>query len=65
MLLLVICIVYMFLLAANKQVVDTQESLEILQEKASPLTCQLNKRQTKITQLIESRKGMVNFNDKK
>ena len=55
----------MFLLATDKQVVYTQENQEILQEKASPLTCQLNKRQTKITQLIESRKGMVNFNDEK
>ena len=57
MLLLIICIVYTFLLAANKLLVDTQENLEILQEKVSTLTWQLNEREKKITQLIENMKG--------
>ena len=59
MLLLIMCIVYMFLLAANKLLVETQENLEILQEKVSTLTSQLNERETKITQLIDSRKSKV------
>ena len=44
----------MFLLATNKLLVDTQGNL---QEKVSTLTLELNERETKITQLIESRKS--------
>ena len=44
----------MFLLATNKLLVDTQESL---QEKVSTLTLELNERETRITQLMESRKS--------
>ena len=36
---------------------NTQENLEILEEKVSTLTWQLNKREEKITQLIENMKG--------
>ena len=54
MLLSAICIVYMFLLAINNPLVDTQENL---QEKVSTLTWKLNERETEITQLMESRKS--------
>ena len=47
----------MFLLAANKLLVDTQENLKILQEKVSTLTWQLNEREKNITQLTENMKG--------
>ena len=47
----------MFLLAANKLLVDTQENLEIQREKVSRLTWQLKEREIKNTQLIENIKG--------
>ena len=47
----------MFLLDANKLLVATQENLEILQEKVSTLTWQLNEREKNITQLTENMKG--------
>ena len=47
----------MFLLASNKLLEDTQENLEILQEKVSTLTWQLKEREKKNTQLIENIKG--------
>ena len=47
----------MFLLDANKLLVATQENLEILQEKVSTLTWQLNEREKNITQLTETMKG--------
>ena len=57
MLLLVICIVYMFVLAANKLLVDKQENLEIQQEKVSTLSWQINERDKTITQLKENIKS--------
>ena len=49
----------MFLLVTDKLLVETQENIEKLQEKVSTLTSQLNERETKITQLIDSRKSKV------
>ena len=54
---LLLVIVYMFLLAANKLLVDTQEDVEILQERVSTLTWELNEKAKKNSQLIESRKS--------
>ena len=59
MLLLIICIVYMFLLAANKLLVDTQKNVEELQEIVSRLIGELNEKKTMITQLIEHRKSKI------
>ena len=59
MLLIVICIAYMFVLAANELLVDTQKNVEELQEIVSRLTWERNEKKTKITQLIESRKSKI------
>ena len=45
----------MLLLAANKLLVDTQENLEILQDKVSRLSWQLNEKENK--QLLENING--------
>ena len=49
----------MFLLAANKLLVDRQEDVEKLQEIVSKLTGELNEKKTMITKLIESRKSKI------
>ena len=59
MLCLIIYIVYMFLLAANELLVETQKNVEELQEIVSRLTEELNEKKTKITQLIENRKSKI------
>ena len=51
--------VYMFLLAANKLLVDSQKDVEKLQEIVSKLTGELNEKKTMITKLIESRKSKI------
>ena len=49
----------MFLLAANKQLLDSQKEVEKLQEIVSRLTGKLNEKKTMITKLIENKKSKI------